>query len=348
MRSRRNRLIAFAALLVVCLGGSAVVILTSGQAGKDVLATVPQSKADVTVDARALGSGGIVVFHDLGTEPGGTRGRIAYVPLSDPNGPRHLLGLTCGRVYFKAGVGTCMGYAVHPLGGYRLLIFNRRMKVEHSYGLPGVPSRTRVSADGRYASSTVFTTGDSYALAGVFSTRTRIYNVATGRALPGLESWRTYRDGDLVTAQSRNFWGVTFAPNSNTFYATLGQGTQTWLVRGDIAKRTMTTIHTNVQCPSVSPDGTQVAFKKAISKPAYPGAPVSWRFTVLDLKTGRETSLSETRSIDDQIEWLNDNEVLFGDGHNIYVDNANGSGTPRVLIRNADSPAVVSSGSSAT
>jgi hypothetical protein len=62
---------------------------------------------------------------------------------------------------------------------------------------------------------------------------------------------------------------------------------------------------------------------------------------VLDLRTGRETSLSESRSIDDQIEWLDNNHLVYGDGRDVWVVSPDGSGRPRILIPNADSPAVV-------
>lgn len=70
-----------------------------------------------------------------------------------------------------------------------------------------------------------------------------------------------------------------------------------------------------------------------------------WRFHVLDLATMKETPLAETRSLDDQIEWLDDNRVLYGDGRDLWSMPADGSGTPRRFMSNATSPAVVRSAS---
>ena len=42
--------------------------------------------------------------------------------------------------------------------------------------------------------------------------------------------------------------------------------------------------------------------------------PTTWRFTVLDLATGTETPLAETRSVDDQLAWLDDAHLLYSDG----------------------------------
>jgi uncharacterized repeat protein (TIGR01451 family) len=55
----------------------------------------------------------------------------------------------------------------------------------------------------------------------------------------------------------------------------------------------------------------------------------------------KETPLAETRSIDDQIEWLDDDRVLYGDGWHLWSMPADGSGTPRRFMSDANSPAVV-------
>ena len=98
----------------------------------------------------------------------------------------------------------------------------------------------------------------------------------------------------------------------------------------------------NVECPSLSPDGTKIAFKKA----SGPSTARKWRFTVLDLRTGVETALPETRSIDDQLAWLDDDHVLYGvprgsSGRtDVWVSPLTG-GAPRMLVPDADSPAAV-------
>jgi hypothetical protein len=70
---------------------------------------------------------------------------------------------------------------------------------------------------------------------------------------------------------------------------------------------------------------------------------------VLDLAPGRETVLPGDRSIDDQVEWLDDRQLVYGlpgDGSraaetNVWVVAADGAGQPRLLIEKAWSPAVV-------
>ena len=88
----------------------------------------------------------------------------------------------------------------------------------------------------------------------------------------------------MVDERDRNYWGLTFAADGDTFYATMATGKQTWLIKGSISKQTAHTIHDNVECPSLSPDGTRIGYKKAVGH-----NPTVWRFHVLDLATGKET-----------------------------------------------------------
>jgi hypothetical protein len=62
---------------------------------------------------------------------------------------------------------------------------------------------------------------------------------------------------------------------------------------------------------------------------------------VLDLASGADVALAETRSVDDQVEWLDDGHVLSHFGSDIWTVRADGSGSPQVYLKNADSPAVV-------
>ena len=62
---------------------------------------------------------------------------------------------------------------------------------------------------------------------------------------------------------------------------------------------------------------------------------------MLDLKTGKETQTAETRPIDDQVEWLDDQHLLYRDGETTWIVNADGSGEPRLWMKASDSPAIV-------
>jgi Tol biopolymer transport system component len=144
----------------------------------------------------------------------------------------------------------------------------------------------------------------------------------------------------------RNYWGVTFASDNQTFYVTVAFGGQNWLARGSLTSRTVTTMRADVECPSLSPDERRIAYKKLEGR-----SPGDWRIAVLDLASGMEKVLGGETSIDDQVEWLDDSRLLYGvprdDGmssvltSDVWVVPADGSSAPTVLIRDASSPAVV-------
>jgi Tol biopolymer transport system component len=116
----------------------------------------------------------------------------------------------------------------------------------------------------------------------------------------------------------------------------MATGGKTYLIQGSISERTAHVIHENVECPSLSPDGTRVAYKSRTGSSDRP-----WRLTVLDLSTMRETRLAERRSVDDQAEWLDDDHVLYAiDGETYEVD-ADGGGSPRRFAARAESPSVI-------
>jgi WD40-like Beta Propeller Repeat len=122
-----------------------------------------------------------------------------------------------------------------------------------------------------------------------------LIDMRSGRQLADLEKFAVTKNGERFSNRNFNFWGVTFAPDDNRFYATLDSGRQTYLVQGSLRARTMRVIHDHVECPSLSPDGTRIAFRRST------GGHGTWRLYVLDLRTMREHPLAETTSIDDQL-----------------------------------------------
>jgi Tol biopolymer transport system component len=219
------------------------------------------------------------------------------------------------------------------------------MQPRHSIKLEGSPSRTRISSDGRLGAVTVFVTGQAHGYSSSsFSTRTSLIDMATGEELTDLEQFTTWRNGAKIHASDFNFWGVTFAKNSNMFYATLKTDGKTYLVQGDLGLRKLTVLHENLECPSLSPDNRLIAFKKRTGPDLAP-----WRIYVLDLTTMTEHAIDgETRSVDDQLEWLDDAHVLYGMRRSsqsalsdVWVAAIDGKTPARVFVPEADSPIVV-------
>lgn len=259
-------------------------------------------------------------------------GQVAALPLGDLAAPRTPTGLRCERVYFAGGHGMCLSADRGAITSYYAVLFGPDLKAGPRLPLQGIPSRTRLSPDGRYASVTVFVSGHSYA-PGSFSTRTEIYDTVAAGPLAELEEFTVERDGKPFREIDFNFWGVTFAADGNRFYATLATRGENFLIEGDVAERHARVIHRNVECPSLSPDGSRIAFKRP---QAY-----GWRIFVLDLATGEEWQLAETRNVDDQVEWLDDDHILYSVGEDIWVAPADGTGEPAVFLADASSPAVL-------
>ncbi|WP_406287546.1 hypothetical protein [Embleya sp. NBC_00896] len=275
------------------------------------------------------------------TESGPGYGRLATVAAADPGGPRSVGERACERVYAAAGTALCLTTEGGLARRNVALILDAELRQVRRIELEGTPNRARVSASGRMASWTVFVYGDSYASM-TFSTRTSILDTHTGALTANLEDFTTTRDGKELKSPDRNFWGVTFTADDNAFYATLSTNSsgRTYLVRGDLRARTMTVLRENVECPSLSPDGTRLVFKKKVSQSTRN----PWRLHVLDLATMRETPLAEARSVDDQAVWLDDGTVAYGlptgvgAATDVWSVRSDGAGVPLRVLAGGFSP----------
>jgi hypothetical protein len=257
--------------------------------------------------------------------------RIAVARTSTPS-DRSIAGRVCERVYFAAGRALCLMPDTGVGWQYQAFILGPELEVRGRVELPGLISRARISPDGRYGATTGFVTGHSYRDKG-FSTYTALIDLETASEIADLESFEVVRDGEVLRAPDVNFWGVTFADDSDRFYATMQTRGKTYLIEGSVRDRRAQVVHEDVECPSLSPDGTRIAYKKRHGD--------GWRLTVLDLTTLQETPLAEARSVDDQAEWLDEDTVLYGLIGDVWQVPADGSGSPAVYLPDALSPAVV-------
>lgn len=270
-------------------------------------------------------------------------GRVARLPASG-TGPRTPGGPSCERFYAAGGTALCLLRRPGIPPKSYAVVLDERLREKRRVALTGIPNRARVSASGRMLSWTMFTTGDSYAGGdSSFSTRTSILDTRTGYLVKNMEEIPLTLDGRRHHSPDVNYWGVTFARDDNRFYATVSTKGKTYLVRGDMRKWTARAVRENAECPSLSPDNTRLAFKKRVRG----GTKNPWRLYVLDLRTMREHPLAESRSVDDQAAWLDDDTLAYalpgreGRKQDIWTARADGTGTPELRVPGASSPAQV-------
>ena len=329
---KRRRVFLGLVLACFAIGIGSVVwgVLRGPSSGPGVSAPDDQS-----VVASRVPDSGVIVFRSLDRDNPNEYGHLAWAPLDHPGRTRTVSGLGCERLHFAAGTGICLTRGGALGTSLTARFVGPDLRVRKEVKLTGAASRARMSPDGRYGAVTAFVSGHSYADPGEFSTRTTILDARRGKLIADLEDFTVVRDGRTFKAIDFNFWGVTFAGDSNRFYATLGSGGKTYLLRGNVRERRATVIHENVECPSLSPDGTRIAYKRLMDSPGI------WRYHVLDLATGRETPLAEERPIDDQAEWLDDDHVLYRVDEETWIVNADGTGRARRFLARADSPATL-------
>jgi hypothetical protein len=301
----------------------------------------PPPAADTPAESNVLASvvsrPHLVFLHSPG---GDTYRQVAVLPLDALDGQRFLTPLVCQRVYMAAGRGLCMGT------GQKATTFDDRFQVASTLQQPGTPTRARVAPTAALGTMTWFVAGHSYSEAR-FSTQTLLVDPRTGETAADLEQFTILKDGWPFRAVDFNFWGVTFTRDASRFYATLASGGRTYLIEGDVAHREARVLRENVECPSLSPDGTRLAFKKRVD----PESPREWRLATLDLATLTDMPVpGESHSVDDQVEWLDDNHIIYAlqdEGppatiaQDIWMATLDGSAPPRKLLKGALSPAVV-------
>ncbi|MFI8912728.1 TolB family protein [Streptomyces sp. NPDC053513] len=305
MNIRRTTGAALAAILLAT-GGGIVAWQSSG--------------ADTGADRLDLGRPGTVITVSAG----------ARVEQSTRGGEHLADGPDCTRAAVAAGTLVCLQGLPGPFSSEVRVYRAGRTSPTLTLPVWGDPSRARVSPSGNLVAWTVFRSGDSYVQQGRFSTTAGFYDLRDGTHVGSLEDFSVVVGGRPHQGEDANFWGITFATDDRTFYATMASRGKTWLMRGDIRERSLTSVRENVECPSLSPDGTRIAYKKRTHESR-------WRLHVLNLRTMDDRPLAETAHVDDQPAWLDDETIAYArtDGRDtaVFTVAADGSGTPRRLLR---------------
>jgi hypothetical protein len=333
-RSRRPVAVAVLAIVFAVAGFAA---FRYRQMSNDMATVI--APASASAGPAAAATAGHVLFRRTSIEQG-----YGLMASGLPGATPGTSALACERIAYGGDRGICLQAKRGLFTTYRAVFFDRALTAGGTMPLDGSPSRARISGDGRVGAVTVFDTGIHSYSATTFSTITLLIDMTTGERIGNLEDFSTWRDGTRIKAADFNFWGVTFARDPSTFYATMRTAGVTYLVRGDLALRKLTVLRENVECPSLSPDNRRIAFKKRVGPASAP-----WRLYVLDVASLAEQELTtEHRSIDDQIEWLDDRQVLYGVPRpspsavtDVWVTPTDGSAEPRIFLAEAESPVVV-------
>lgn len=275
----------------------------------DAYGQVPSPTAAKVTDLGPYAASSMALVRNTSNEAATRIDLVLFDPASRKITQRHPTPIDCERVYLARKTIFCLGAPKSPGQGgpanFRVTNFAFKDDFRGSVSTGTTVSRARMSADGLYASSTLFVTGHSYG-ADVFSTEVLIIDLRQKKlTLPPLEYWEITQDKVRISPRDLNFWGVTFNPrNSDEFYVTAAYGKKAFLAKGKTSTRHIELLQPGIECPSLSPDGRRIAFKKKIGM-------ASWAPAVLDLATQTEKVYPQKHSVDDQIEWLDEQTLVY-------------------------------------
>jgi hypothetical protein len=337
----RTRLILLTAVAVVCVGAAVAYVgislgsEPSGKAsGTRVVgpATLGPGAAPIrTTDASSIDSGDLLFVSMI---PDRSASSLAVASLSDLQGVRAISDLRCERAAYAGGRGICLIRGGGEDVESEVEIFDSNFHVDRRIEVEGAPSMASVSTDGRYGAMTMFAPGEEDS-GESSSTETTVLDLETGREAVDLEKLPLTKDGRPFSSDGLAFSGVTFADDDDHFYASLGLDANSYLIQGSLRDRKLKVIGEDVNSPSLSPDGTRLAFRRVV------GGAGNWRLFVLDLRTMKATRLAGDDPIDDQAQWLDDGRVGYSNDNKLWAVAADGSGQPRQILPYAFSPTVI-------
>ena len=332
-RSCDRRTVAFVALLSACAAG----------AGVDGRAAVAGNREPVAAQRGAAAA----------MRPPRTRAAVPRLPLARPRpGDRQLRragrraratarvrrgGMSCERVYAVASAGICIARKQSLTASYEARILGPDLRVRHTVKLAGVPSRARVSPTAAMARRPRSSAGTRTPEPGQFSTETALYDMRRGRRIADVERFAVHGRRPPHRRRRREPVG------RHVRRARLGP-----LLRDACdPRRHAPRRGQRARAPGAC-DPRQRRVPVAVAgrhahrlQEARRQGPGGLALPRARPRTGRETPLAEERPIDDQLEWLDDDNLLYRAAGTSWTVRADGSGTAREYLAAADSPAVV-------
>ncbi|MFT7474914.1 MAG: hypothetical protein ACI81L_001846 [Verrucomicrobiales bacterium] len=317
---------------------SSLALIGDDQDDADSAAQTPRSTTTTVPIARPGVDPSTIALAFINRVPGDEYGYVGYI---DSAGDRHVTELECDRLDINEAGGICLSATAGFGGGGRGLLLDAGFNAQLKFGV-NQPSRAAVSPDGGVVAWTGFTLGHSYLVPGEFATTTQLISVDRGVGANLETIFATFDiDGGPLNAEDRNYWGVTFL-DSDRFYATVGYENTTSIVAGTISNSRLDIVYENASCPEVSPDGRTI-----VAKEFRDGV---FQLVAIDVVSGARRDLGETRSVDDQVEWADDDNILYAlpnveEGtdaqpvFDVWALNVAPGSVPQLVIPFADSPA---------
>ena len=311
---------------VVLLAGGIGYLLTSLQVGDRRVGRAAVMLGELVLPPPFL------IFRTLA--PRDAHGRVAMLPLSSDDPTRHLTPLSCARVHYARGAGLCLVYErVQDVTVYAAYTFDRWLRRRQRIPLGGVPTRARVSPNGRRAAVTTYAEEES-PQGERLVTQSVIIDMRAGRVIGNLRDFRVVNDGQPAITGPVDLSSVAFEGDGDRFFATLTTPTERYLAAGSVNERRITAIRAGVANEALSPDGNHLIVKRLVSESGF------WQLAVIDLRTWAERDLKQgTRSVDDQVEWLDNDHVMYHDVVDdttaIWMLPIDGITGPSVFVRDA-------------
>lgn len=277
-----------------------------------------------------------VIFRALA--PRESYGRVALLELRPAAEPL-VSSLSCLRLHYAGGRGLCATQRTRAGEIVNVVhLFDRALERRGEVVLDGIPTRLRVAPNGLFGAVTTYSEEETPEYERL-ATRTRIIDMQTGRQVADLRDFRLENSNLPAISGPRDFSSVAFERDGDRFFATLATDEERYLVAGSLREQRVTALRGGVANEALSPNGDRLAVKRLLPERGF------WQLAVIDLRTWTERDLRQgPRSVDDQVEWLDDDHVMYhdvdGESTALWALPVDGINGPRVLVKGAYAGAV--------